>query len=216
MRVFRAVSDRVTPRGRRRPRGAGGARGFTLIELMVVILIITVFAAVAVPTAVLQLRERRLQEAARQVALLFRQARLHAVGRGTATLIRVTDDTVSVFEAREGPAASCPDMPVPDCRGTPWANGLTQRRQIAGFQPAAAGELSTLELEVADSTGAAVSALEICFSPNGRGFVREAIDDSVAFAPLTETYLATLTRPGTSRPRRVALLPNGTARLRGR
>jgi type II secretion system protein H len=216
MRVFRVVSDRVMPRGRRGPRGAAGARGFTLIELMVVILIITVFAAVAVPTAVLQLRERRLQEAARQVALLFRQARLHAVGRGTATLVRITDDTVTLFEAREGPSASCPDMPVPDCRGTPWVSGLTQRRQIGGFRPAATGELSTLELEVADSIGSTVSQLEICFSPNGRGFVREAINDGVAFTPLAETYLATLTRPGTSRPRNVALLPNGTARLRGR
>jgi type II secretion system protein H len=216
MRVFRAVSDRVTPCGRRGPGGAAGARGFTLIELMVVILIITVFAAVAVPTAVLQLRERRLQEGARQVALLFRQARLHAVGRGTATLVRITDDTVTLFEAREGPGASCPDMPLPDCQGTPWANDLTRRREIGGFQPAASGELSAMTLGIKDSGSSTVSELEICFSPNGRGFVREAIDDSVAFTPLAETYLATLSRPGTSRPRNVALLPNGTARLRGR
>jgi type II secretion system protein H len=204
------------PRGRRGLAGPAGAPGFTLIELMVVILIITVFAAVAVPTAVLQLRERRLQEAARQVALLFRQARLHAVGRGTATLARFKDNTLTLFEAREGPTGSCPDMPVPDCQGTPWATGLTQRREIGGFQPAASGELSTMELAVKDSGGSDVNELEICFAPNGRGFVREAIDDSVAFGALTEAYLATLTRPGTSRPRNVALLPNGTARLRGR
>ena len=183
---------------------------------MVVILIITVFAAVAVPTAVVQLRERRLQEAARTVALLFRQARLHAVGRGTATLVRVADNTVTLFEAREGTGAVCADMPVPDCQGTPWVAGLDKRREIGGFQPAATGELSTMELGVKDSVGATVADLEICFSPNGRGFVREAIDDGEPFTALTEAYLATLTRPGTSRPRNVALLPNGTARLRGR
>jgi prepilin-type N-terminal cleavage/methylation domain-containing protein len=216
MRVLRALSDRVTPRGRRGLRARVGARAFTLIELMVVILIITVFASVALPTAVLQLRERRLQEAARQVALLFRQARLHAVGRGTATLVRITGGEVSLFEAREGPTATCPDMPIPQCQGTPWASGLTLRRDIGGFKPAASGELSTLDLSVKDSGGTTVSELEICFSPNGRGFVREAIDDGVPFTPLTETYLATLTRPGASRPRNVALLPNGTARLRGR
>jgi len=216
MRLPRGISDRATPRGRRGSAGTAGARGFTLIELMVVILIITVFAGVAVPTAVLQLRERRLQEAARQVALLFRQARLHAVGRGTATLVRVADNTLTLLEAREGTGAACPDMPVPDCRGTPWNGNPDKSREIGGFQPAATGELSTMELAVKDSGGSSVNELEICFSPNGRGFVREAIDDGEPFTPLAETYLATLTRPGTSRPRNVALLPNGTARLRGR
>ena len=71
----------------RRPRGAGAraglrtgrwARGFTLIELLVVVVIITVFAGLALPTAVAQLRDRRVQEAARKLALVYREARLQA------------------------------------------------------------------------------------------------------------------------------------------
>ena len=131
-------------------------------------------------------------------------------------MVRVTDNTLTLLEAREGAGAACPDMPVPDCQGTLWTDDASKHREIGGFAPAASGELSTLELAVKDSTGSAVDAIEICFAPNGRGFVREDIDDTVAFTALTEAYLATLTRPGISRPRNVALLPNGTARLRGR
>src|SRR5688572_14870591 len=70
------------------PLGLAGVRGFTLIELCAVVLIITVFAAVAIPTAVSQLRDRRMQEAARRIGMVYRQARLRALGRGSAVLVR--------------------------------------------------------------------------------------------------------------------------------
>jgi hypothetical protein len=56
----------------------------------------------------------------------------------------------------------------------------------------------------------------VCFTPMGRAFVREDINDAVAFTPMTEAYLASVSRPGLTRTREVVLMPNGTARLSAR
>jgi type IV fimbrial biogenesis protein FimT len=183
---------------------------------MVVVLIITVLAGLALPTAVVQLRDRRVQEAARKVGLLFREARLQAVGRGAAVLMRYdsTDFSFKVFEARAGALAACPDAPVPDCLSVPWVSNPGQSRLVNEFQPVSAtGDLAAMTVALTDSAGASVASLEVCFSPNGRAFARQIIADGTPLLPLSQVYSVTLTRQGQGRARTVALLPNGTARL---
>jgi prepilin-type N-terminal cleavage/methylation domain-containing protein len=200
------------------PRGQVGRRGFTLIELMVVILIITVFAGLAVPTAVSQLRDRKLQEAGRKIALMYRQARLRAVGRGAAVLVSFQNNAVSVYEAQLGVAptgapAGCAQLPVASCLQTDWNGTPSASRLVDAFTVATSGDFSTLALSMADNTGANVPTLQICFTPSGRSFSTQAAVSPSAFTPMSKAYLLTLTRPGLGRPRNVALLPNGTARL---
>jgi len=210
LQILRETRD---PTARTGGRGVG-SYGFTLIELMVVVLIITVMAGLAVPTAVVQLRDRRVQEAARSIALLYREARLQAVGRGAATLMRYDGTTFSVLEARAGSLAACPDVPVPDCLNVPWVATPDRSRLVSSYQPVAStGDLSTMTVTLSDFSGTAISALEVCFSPNGRAFARQTIDDGSALLPLNQVYSVTLTRSGQGRSRVVALLPNGTARL---
>lgn len=190
-----------------------GAHGFTLIELMVVVVIITIMAGLAVPTAVVQLRDRRVQQAAREIGLLYREARLHAVGRGAATLMRWDGTDFSVLEARAGTLAACPDVPVPDCLGVPWVTTPDRSRQVNGYGASSAGDLAGMTITLSDAAGSSVAAFEVCFSPNGRAFSRNAIDDGTPLLPMDQVYSVTLRRPGQGRTRVVALLPNGTARL---
>jgi type II secretion system protein H len=199
---------------RTRAPGRLAARGFTLIELMVVVLIITVMAGLAVPTAVVQLRDRHVQEAARKVGLLFREARLQAVGRGAAVLMRYNGTEFKVLEARAGALAACPDAPIPDCLNVPWNGNPDSSRLVSSFQPVSdTGDLAAMTLNLTDSAGANVPNLEVCFSPNGRAFSRQILADGTPLLPLSQVYSITLRRRGQGRARIVALLPNGTARL---
>ena len=214
LRRLRFLRSRGPFHARARRLARVGTRAFTLIELMVVVLIITVMAGLAIPTAVVQLRDRRVQEAARTIGSLFREARLQAVGRGAAVLVRYDAGAFSVLEARAGSAATCPDAPVPDCLSVPWVAEPTRSRETKHYEPvAASGDMAALTVNLTDSTSSTVLALEVCFSPNGRVFVRQAIDDGTALLPMTEVYTVTLARKGQGRQRVVALLPNGTARL---
>jgi prepilin-type N-terminal cleavage/methylation domain-containing protein len=203
---------------RRRPLAPGRARGFTLIELMAVVLIITVFAGLAIPTIVIQMRDRRVQEAARRIGLVYREARLRALGRGSAVLVRIVDGDVTVREARLGVPvngdAGCADLPVSSCLNTNWG-GLNADAVVDGFHVAASGELSDLTVSIADSANTAISNLDICFTPMGRTFARRTIVAGSPFAPLADTFVATVSRPGVTRARLLALLPNGTAKLVG-
>lgn len=196
------------------PIGRDSARGFTLLELIAVVLIITVVAALAIPTAVVQMRDRRVQEAARRIGLVYREARLRALGRGSAVLVRFQSGVMTVREARVGTAvngeAGCADLPVSSCLTTAW-NTTTAQRVVDGYRPPASGDLSDLTVAIADSSGNAVAALDICFTPMGRAFTRENVTDPLQ--PLSEAFVATLSRPGLGRSRKVVLMPNGTARL---
>lgn len=184
------------------------------MELVAVVLIITVFAALAVPSAVAQMRDRRVQESARKIALVYRQARLRAMGRGAAVLVRFNGSRFDVLEARQGPGAgACADLPSSSCLNTPWNSNTTMSRVVDGHREASGGELSNVSLGVMDALNNPISALEVCFTPMGRAFSRQALDDGVAFAPMTQAYLAHVSRPGMGRARRVVLMPNGTARL---
>lgn len=197
----------------RSARRARGRRGFTLLELVAVVSIITIFAGLAIPTAVIQLRDRRVQEAARQIGLVYRQARMHALGRGSAVMVRFNAGDVTVFEARTGVAtggdANCADLPVSSCR-IDWAQP-NNRREIDGFHKPTSGEMSTLAIALTNSADAALSTLDVCFTPMGRAFSRTTFAGT--FTPNADAFIATVSRPGVTRTRRLALLPNGTARL---
>lgn len=196
------------------PIGQAPRRGFTLLELITVVTIIGIFAALAIPTAVVQLRDRRVQEAARRIGIAYREARLRALGRGSAVLVRFNAGLMTVHEARVGAAvggdATCADLPVSSCLNTNW-NSVTAQRVVDGYQPPSIGELSDLTLAVSDSLGAAVPNLDICFTPMGRGFARR--DNNGPFGSLSDAFVATVSRPGLTRSRQVVLIPNGTARL---
>jgi prepilin-type N-terminal cleavage/methylation domain-containing protein len=198
------------------PIGLGRSRGFTLLELMAVVLIITVFASLAIPSVVAQLRDRRVQEAARRIGMVYREARLRALGRGSAVLVRIVNGDITVLEARVGTDvggnAGCVDLPMSSCLSAAWEDPL-RRRTVGGFHVATSGEQAGMAVAISDSANTAIPRLDICFTPMGRVFSRRPTAPDTAFARDNDTYIATITRPGMTRTRQVALMPNGTARL---
>lgn len=194
-----------------RTRRLGQLRGFTLVELMVVVVIIGIMATLSVPPIVERLRNRRAMQAAQELALLYRTARLRALGQGFSVLVRYT--AAGGWEVREAMpfgtgTGGCTLQMTTTCTSNPWAVAGTDYRVVGQFTPASySGVTETVNL-----TGAGVvSTLDTCFTPRGRTFAR--INTANALTPLTNMVDISVTRTANGRGGNVSLLPNGMARL---
>ncbi|HSG41198.1 MAG TPA: GspH/FimT family protein [Thermoanaerobaculia bacterium] len=79
-----------------------GERGFSLVELLVVIVVAMILMAIAVPTLQTQLRQGKLRGAASQAAVLLRLARLEAIkhsGQGIVYIVPATATEPGRMEA---------------------------------------------------------------------------------------------------------------------
>jgi type IV fimbrial biogenesis protein FimT len=186
-------------------------RGFTLIELMVVVVIIAILATISVPLFVNKMRERRAQQTALQLAGLYREARMRALGRGAAVLVRYNGTNWQVHEGVEGAAAylartgktNCQSLPTLGCTTNAWDGGAS--RSIASFNPADVS--SDISAEFSDGS----ASLDLCFTPLGRTFRRATASD--LWQPLTAVVSIDVQRGSDGLKRTVIVLPNGTARL---
>jgi prepilin-type N-terminal cleavage/methylation domain-containing protein len=203
-------------------------RGFTLIELIVVVIIIAVLAVLAIPTLTDQMRSRRTQFAAKEVAAMYRTGRMRAMGRGSAVLVRFENNVTAEgrFEMREavrsGSAnADCDRMPVSSCTLTDWLSTSPNNQLIQTFTSFQRSELQDIRASAVGAPPAdsgAQTQMDVCFTPMGRTFVRYN-QGVVPFTPLTGVPVVRVFRwdPGSGQPygiiRTVMILPNGNVRL---
>lgn len=195
---------------RQRQRLSRLRRGFTLVELMVVVLIVAILAAIAVPSVLERMRERRSAEAAQRIASLYRGARMRAMGRGSAVMVSFDKGAFVVREAVRPPPETnteCTGEPSSSCVNTNWTDGKSFA-ELSRFEPTKRSEYEGLTLAPVPSTA---TRLDICFTPMGRAYTRS--DDLPFSTPMVQVASFNVGRSGSVLTRTVMVLPNGVARL---
>lgn len=149
--------------GPRRLGRLGRQRAFTLIELMIVVAILGILAAVAIPAMIRYIRRAKTTEAVDKLAYLYRMASVYAqterFGRGLASSGAQAQFPVS---AGPTPASVAPGVKRADAPGT-WEADQTWHALSFGF---AAGEPHYYSFQF-DSSGVGTSA----------GFTARALGD---------------------------------------
>jgi type IV fimbrial biogenesis protein FimT len=191
----------------------------------VVVILIGVFATMAIPQVTDQLRDRRIHEAAQRVALIYQQARIRAMGQGGAVLVHydTTGSGHGAFTIQEGLVggtgpAPCPLSPLSNCSLVPWATvGSTQTRTIesvdVGTEPGLGDAFASL---IPDAASGSTTLMDVCFTPLGRSYIRYASGDPFAAmtgVPQFRVFHGTSLTAPDGRVRTVIVLPTGVARL---
>lgn len=188
---------------------------------MVVVVAVGILAVLAIPSVDFQLKSNRTHRAAQEVAMMYRQARVRAMGRGSAILFRYTQNDeghgrVEIREALTPLAEGSCQAPRAGCQDTTWLDASDDNRVITSFQ---SGErlYDKITLQAERGEGDSLETLdhaEICITPLGRMFFRTSTN--ARFSPLpapNEPALSIVAdrTDNVSFPRRVLLPTNGAA-----
>ena len=106
----------------RQPGAASGQSGFSLVESLIVVILIVVLSAIALPSLLGQLRNQKVRGAAQEVASAVQTARAKAIMKNvnSSVVFGVIDQDTYSFLIEDAPGGGPPPSPAP----TPVAEQL--------------------------------------------------------------------------------------------
>jgi type IV fimbrial biogenesis protein FimT len=201
----------------------GRARGYTLLEILTVIIVIGLLAAVASPSFIRLMRDRGVSRATLHLMDALRTARARAMER-EVTVVRWTaaggPGGVPRLEIWE-PLVIAVGAQPPTCSGVAWGPGSASSRLLAGmnFSPDPSNAQHTDEsgaTELAppvftDPAGNAQTFVDLCFTGRGKTFIRFASDEP--WSLFTGVASIAMVNKRTSFARTIFIPPNAPARV---
>jgi prepilin-type N-terminal cleavage/methylation domain-containing protein len=203
----------------------GRARGFTLAEVLTVIVLIGVLASIASPSFIRLMRDRGVSRATMQVMDAYRTARARSLERD-AIVVRFSATggpggvpRIELYEAVTQEVGA----PPPTCNATAWGPGSPTSRLLAGMNfspdpeasPTTDGdEAGAIELSppvFADENGGPKGFADVCFTARGKTWIRYVAGDS--FTPLSGVPSVAMINKRTGFKRVVFIPPNSPARI---
>lgn len=187
----------------RRTVGRGSRReaGFTILELMIVVILVGISAAVVGPTLMGTMSINRTNRCMQDIARLMRRARADAIGTGRAHLVDMpATGTERTFSVYRGDSSSC--------TRSAWGGivGTDTPVDVVGTAEYAGGSFGVMT----QITGPGGAPTRVCFEPDGDRFTGTT-SLTVDAAELIITVLRTQSGANVGDPRRAILIPQFAA-----